>query len=57
MDQAKAFKVFHPGKDGTSNQGAYLRLLKEACGEAGSGRKRAELREIQKALLARGWHP
>jgi hypothetical protein len=57
MNRSKAVQVLHPAKDGTLSQASHLRLLTEACREAGNGRKRAELREIQKALLARGWHP
>jgi len=57
MNRTNTVQVLHPSKDGTLSQGSYLRLLIEVCREAGNGMKRAELREIQKALLARGWHP
>jgi len=50
-------RVFHPYKDGVSGEGSFLQLLVEAMCAVSKGRRRVELRELQRALLERGWHP
>jgi len=50
-------QVFHPYKDGVSGEGSFLQLLVEAVCAVSKGRRRVELRELQRALLERGWHP
>jgi hypothetical protein len=47
----------HPSEDGSPGQDHFLKILTEAFKVAAGKRKRAELREIQAALLPRGWHP
>ncbi len=47
---------FHPSEDGSPGQDHFLKILTEAFRVAAKGKKRAELWEIQAALLTRGWH-
>lgn len=49
--------VFHPFKDGLVDEEHLLKLFVDAFHVASGGRKRIDLRELQLALLRRGWHP
>jgi len=57
MRNLTKLEVFHPCEDGVSGEGSFLRLLAEAMRTASKGRRRVELRELQRALLELGWHP
>ena len=55
--EGRTTHMFHPCRDGVADQECFLKLLTDAIRVAARGRRRAELREVQAALLARGWHP
>ena len=55
--QKKQAEDFHPEADGDEGQTVFGRVLSETFRDAANGRRRVELRQLQAALLARGWHP
>jgi len=57
MSESMQVSVFHPSQDGLVEEEHSLRLLVDAYQLASGGRKRVDLRELQLALLRRGWHP
>jgi hypothetical protein len=57
MSETMRVPVFHPFKDGLVDEEHLLKLFVDAFHVASGGRKRIDLRELQLALLRRGWHP
>jgi hypothetical protein len=57
MSENMQVSVFHPVQDGLVDEEHFSRLLVDAYQVASGGRKRVDLRELQLALLRRGWHP
>jgi len=57
MSENMQVSVFHPVQDGIVDEEHFSRLLVDAYQVASGGRKRVDLRELQLALLRRGWHP
>jgi len=55
--QKKQAEDFHPEADGDEGETVFGRVLSETFRDAANGRRRVELRQLQAALLARGWHP
>jgi len=55
--QEKRAEDFHPEPDGDETKMIFGKVLSEAFRDAVNGRRRVELRQLQAALLARGWHP
>jgi hypothetical protein len=49
--------VLHPRLDGSENQERFLNLLLDSLRSAANGKKRVELRQLQRELLKQGWHP
>jgi len=56
MSENMQVSVFHPSQDGIVDEEHFLRLFVDAFQVASGGRKRVDLRELQLALLRRGWH-
>jgi hypothetical protein len=56
MGETMQVSVFHPSQDGLVDEEYFLRLFVDAFQVASGGRKRVDLRELQLALLRRGWH-
>jgi len=67
MGVCKTVLEFQPRKVGDSahnlqgvangEQSAFMQLLEQAYRQAGNGRARVSLVELQFGLLRRGWHP
>lgn len=57
MDRARLVQILHPSSDGNKTEGPFSKLLMDCFRVAAKGRSRAELLQVQVALLQRGWHP